>query len=183
MLEYWSGRSTLTYTRTYTLNVCIAESANRARKLKYDILSFRMPIARKFTRSAVLRIDADASKSRLRLCNSMSIRAYHPFLPPRCDARCCQRGSRVAIVTRARANMDAASRYRPVAFQNSCLGWKYAVRRNFPRRDGIPGVRTAATEFLPSKGERDEIDSDRGLSSEVFNCVCISLFDHLIRCN
>ena len=96
MLEYWSGRSTLTYTRTYTLNVCIAESANRARKLKYDILSFRMPIARKFTRSAVLRIDADASKSRLRLCNSMSIRAYHPFLPPRCDARCCQRGSRVA---------------------------------------------------------------------------------------
>lgn len=81
-----------------------------------------MPIARKFTRSAVLRIDADASKSRLRLCNSMSIRAYHPFLPPRCDARCCQRGSRVAIVTRARANMDAASRYRPVAFQNSCLG-------------------------------------------------------------
>lgn len=76
--------------------MCITESANRARKLKYDILSFRMPIARKFTRSAVLRIDADASKSRLRLCNSMSIRAYHPFLPPRCDARCCQRGSRVA---------------------------------------------------------------------------------------
>lgn len=107
-----------------------------------------------------------------------------PFPPP--SMRCEMLPARITRCdrdARARANMDAASRYRPVAFQNSCLGWKYAVRRNFPRRDGIPGVRTAATEFLPSKGERDEIDSDRGLSSEVFNCVCISLFDHLIRCN
>lgn len=79
------------------------------------IFSFRMATARKFTRSAV---DADASKFGLWLCNSI-----HPSIVD------ISSWTRDVLHRGWRFHVARAPRY-PVAFENSCPRWKYAVRRN-----------------------------------------------------
>lgn len=166
------------HVHAYVDDSWISESGQ---ELKYDILSFRMPIARKFTRSAVLRIDADAWKSRLWLCNSMSIRAsITPSLSPSIVDTMLHRALQSVAFARELEREDGHRRLSKFLSRVKVCGptqlW----------RDGISGARRAATEFRPSNGEEEgirEIDSLRGcwpFIERIFQRVYVSLSDHRV---
>lgn len=137
-----------------------------------------MPIARKFTRSAVLRIDADAWKSRLWLCNSMSIRAYHPLPDVASITRCSHGEDGRRIVASSRRLSKFLSRVKVCGPTQLPCGMESLVREqprpNFalPREREEVGIR--------------EIDSlrSRSFRSQFSTCMRFTLrSSRLIRRN
>lgn len=96
--------------------------------------SFRMPVARKFTGSAVLRIDADGSKFRLWLCNSMS-NVHQP------------RRSLISLWIRCSVRVVAACRKRFRGGERVCHGIASPFKIPRPTKVCAP-IDFAAMEFL-----------------------------------